>query len=114
MRRIGASLLFCFTVIIASAQDTAQKVPVPYYPYHHPFPPNDFPMVDSSGFVNPKLFQPTVGFGPSILTFYGDVRDKFTPSLSRMGFNLSLSEYVTKSLQLSARAMFGKVAGNER
>ncbi|MBI4932037.1 MAG: SPOR domain-containing protein [Bacteroidetes bacterium] len=100
---------------ICHAQDTT-AAPKPYYPYPPPFPPNDKVILDSSEFVNTKLMQPTIGIGPGILTFYGDVSDKFNiaPSLSRMAYHLSVSEYITRSLMLSARALFGTLAGNER
>ncbi len=58
--------------------------------------------------------QPIIGAGPSMLTFFGDVGDKsFAPSIGRMGFNVSLSEYISRSLLFSARAMYGTLAGNE-
>lgn len=59
---------------------------------------------------------PSLGIGPGILTFYGDVADKWTlaPSLSRLGYHVSVSEYVSKSLMISARAMFGTLGANER
>lgn len=60
--------------------------------------------------------HPTLGFGSGILTFYGDMGDKRTlaPSLSRLGYHISLSEYLTRSLMVSARAMFGTLSANER
>lgn len=115
----------CFLILIyytlylipAFAQDTTKVAPETYYPYPKPFPPNDRPAhIDSSGFVNPKLMQPAIGIGPGILTFYGDVADKWTlaPSLSRLGYHVSVSEYISKQLMISARAMFGTLGANER
>jgi hypothetical protein len=85
------------------------------YPPPKPFPYSHNVPVDSSDYVNPRIFHPVIGIGPGILTFYGDVADKRTlaPSLSRVGYNLSLLEYISRSIMLGARAMFGKVGANE-
>ncbi len=99
----------------AFAQDSA-RIQKPYYPYPHPFPPDYQPKtIDSSGIVNPKLMSPIIGAGPGILTFYGDVADKWTlaPSISRMSYHISLSGYLTRYLMISARAMFGSVGADE-
>lgn len=104
----------CFSVLcfqFSFSQDNNR-----FYPPPKPFSYGHETTVDSSDFVNPRLFHPTLGIGPGILTFYGDVADKWTlaPSLSRLGYNVSLSEYVSRSVMVSARAMFGKVGANER
>jgi len=117
MKRIGIFIFFSSSILIGLAQDTTKPAEEPYYPYPKPFPENDRAVkIDSSAFVNPKLMQPTIGIGPGILTFYGDVADKWTlaPSLSRLGYHISISEYISKSLMISARAMFGTLAANER
>jgi len=98
-------------------QDTTMQIDKPYYPYPHPFPNGNPPgNTDSSGYVNPKFNQPIIGIGPGIFTFYGDVADKYTlaPSVSRLSYHLSVSEYLTRYLMLSARAMVGTLGGNER
>ncbi len=109
-------IFFLFNLFLVSAQDSTQ-VPKPYYPYPKYFPPQGNPSgIDSSDFVNPKLGSPTLGIGPGILTFYGDVADKFSlsPAQSRLGFNLSVSEHLSRSFEISARAMFGSLSGSEK
>ena len=115
MKRLGFFIIFCFSFFFAFGQDINKPVPNSYYPYPHPFPGNYPPVFDSSGFFNPKLLQPSIGVGPGILTFYGDLRDKstFSPSLSRLGYNLSVSEYITRYLIISARGMAGTLGANE-
>lgn len=105
-----------FISALSFAQDPINpEVPVPYYPYPKPFPEQDRPLpIDSSAFANPKLLKPTLGIGPGILTFYGDVRDnKPIPSISRLGYHLSISEYLSRSVILSARALFGTLGASE-
>ncbi|MBI4947167.1 MAG: SPOR domain-containing protein [Bacteroidetes bacterium] len=98
------------------AQETANPSK-PYYPYPLPFPNTGYPLkIDSSSFFHPRLMQPIIGFGPSILTFYGDVSNKssLAPSLSNLGYHLTVSEYIKPYLLFSARAMFGKLRANEQ
>lgn len=110
-----AFIVFFLVSFVSFAQDTTKPADPPYYPYPKPFPEKDRALaVDSSGFFNPRLMQPTLGAGPAILTFFGDVRDaKSVPSISRIGYNLSVSEYLSRSVLLSARAMFGTLGANE-
>src|SRR3990172_6761235 len=118
MRRIGIFIFFSSSILIGLAQDTTKPAEEAYYPYPLPFPEKDRygETIDSSAFVHPKLMQPAIGIGPGILTFYGDVADKWTlaPSMSRLGYHISVSEYISKSLMISARAMFGTLGANER
>ena len=108
-------IAFLFVSFLSLAQDTTKPFDPSYYPYPKPFPEKDRPLaVDSSGFFKPRLMQPILGAGPGILTFFGDVRDaKSVPSISRIGYNLSVSEYLSRSLLFSARAMFGTLGANE-
>jgi len=111
---LSVLVAFC-GVEILHAQDTA-KFEKPYYPYPLPLT-NTYPQkIDSSIFFHPRMMQPIIGFGPGILTFYGDVSDKFTlaPSLSRLGYHLTVSEHLKPYLLLSIRAMFGTLGANER
>jgi len=110
----------CFSVLLLSSYCQVTTVdslnPNAYYKYPLPFPEkNRNNNIDSSGFVNTRLFQPIIGIGPGILTFYGDVSDKkfLSSSLGRIGYNLSVSEYISRSFLISAHALFGTVAANE-
>ena len=111
----GLFILFIFSSLCSFAQDTIKPSNKPYYPHPKPFPPSNPPEdPDSSGFVNPKLMHPILGAGPGILTFFGDIRDnKSIPSISRIGYNLSVSEYLSRSVLFSARAMFGTLGASE-
>ncbi len=110
-------LLFVLTFgTILKGQDTAAFFHKSFYPYSKPFTSGYFTdYIDSAELFNPPLFNPFIGIGPSILTFYGDVTDKkFIPSVkNKIGFNISASEYVKKYLFISARAMFGTVGATE-
>lgn len=111
-----------FIVLILSAlhgrtQDSTH-IPQAHYWYPPPFPPSyPFkPSSDSAGYVIPRMLQPSLGAGPSHLLFMGDVKDKFafSPFADRWGYNLSVSEHVSRSLMISARALFGQVNGSEK
>ncbi|MFB6257460.1 MAG: SPOR domain-containing protein [Flavobacteriales bacterium] len=68
---------------------------------------------DTSGFV----FRPTVGLGTGMLTFYGDVgKDHrfYHPTVSRVGYELKVSNPLTPWLDLGFHVMRGKLAANER
>ena len=108
-------IIFVLFPLLSFAQDTATAPLKRYYLYPNPFPNvNSVVETDSSGFFNPTLLHPIIGVGPSILTFYGDVAGKnTTPAISRLGYNLSVSEYLTRSLLFSARAMFGTLGASE-
>lgn len=107
-------LLFLIS-IVSFGQDTTAPYHKPYYPYPKPFPQENPPgNVDSSAYFNPKLMQPILGAGAGLLTFYGDAGDKRSiPSISRLGYNISVSEYLSRSFLFSARALFGKLGANE-
>lgn len=111
----GIIILFSFLSVLSFAQDTIKPIPTPFYPYPKPFPRENPPgEPDSSEYVRPALMQPIIGVGPGILTFYGDVRNnKSIPSISRIGYNLSISENLSRSVQFSARALFGSLGANE-
>lgn len=68
---------------------------------------------DSNDFV----FRPTLGLGTGMLTFYGDVGKNhrfYHPTVSRVGFDLKLSNPLTEYLDLGFHVMRGKVAASER
>lgn len=68
---------------------------------------------DSSDFV----FRPTVGLGTGMLTFYGDVGKNhrfYHPTVSRVGYELKVSNPLTPYLDLGFHVMRGKLAANER
>ena len=111
-------IFFTFSLLVvlsisSRAQDTT-KIPKPYYPYPLPFPNTGYPVsTDSSIFFHPRMLQPIISIGPGILTYYGNVTEKFTPSISRLGYRLSISEYLKPYILFSASAMFGTLGANE-
>ncbi len=64
----------------------------------------------------PFVFKPTLGLGTGLFSYYGDLYQKHfvNPSLSRIGYELSLSQPVTPYLRVSFYTMFGKLGANER
>jgi len=110
-------LLFFMLFFLASfsQEDTSTaKIPAVYYPRPKPFPEENRSLIeiDSFPFFTPRLMQPILGAGPSILMFSGDVSGK-SSHISRIGYNLSISEYFSRSFLISARATFGTVGANE-
>ena len=62
------------------------------------------------------IFTPTIGLGTGMFSFYGDLYNKHfqAPMVSRMAFDLSLSQPLTDYLQLNFYVLFGKLGANER
>ncbi|MBK7818851.1 MAG: hypothetical protein IPJ60_15905 [Sphingobacteriaceae bacterium] len=77
--------------------------------------------VDSTGsdsaFVSTaEAMKPKVSLGAGRLGFYGDLYSKNfqSPLTARWGFDLNLSQRLTRYLQLNFNVMFGKLGANER
>ncbi|MBP9069038.1 MAG: hypothetical protein KBG47_05990 [Bacteroidia bacterium] len=77
--------------------------------------------VDSTGadsaFVSTaQAMKPKVSLGAGRLGFYGDLYSKNfqSPLTARWGFDLNLSQRLTRYLQLNFNVMFGKLGANER
>ncbi len=62
------------------------------------------------------VFKPTIGLGMGNLSFFGDLYTKHfqKPSVSRLGYELHLSQPLTEAFQLNFYVMFGKLGANER
>ncbi|MFI5142180.1 MAG: hypothetical protein ACHQII_07470, partial [Bacteroidia bacterium] len=64
------------------------------------------------------VFKPTIGLGAGTLSYFGNIYPKGqqfqSMTQSRIGFDLNLSQPITKSLYLNFYAMFGKLGANER
>lgn len=65
---------------------------------------------------NELIITPTIGLGAGVFSFYGDLyRKKFqAPMVSRVAYDLSVSQPVTDYLQLNFYVLFGKLGANER
>ncbi len=61
-------------------------------------------------------YLPSIGFGPGLMTFLGDVKSKKTdqPIRYRMGYGLNLSKEITPFLEASLFALSGDLYGNRR
>jgi hypothetical protein len=64
------------------------------------------------------VFKPTIGLGAGTLSYFGNIYPKGQQfqsiTQSRLGYNLNLSQPLTKSLSLNFYVMFGKLGANER
>lgn len=61
-------------------------------------------------------FQPAIGLGTGMLSFYGDLYQKhfISPQVSRIGYEFSFSQPLNPSLRVGLYAMAGKLGANER
>lgn len=71
---------------------------------------------DSMFVSTAQAMKPKVALGAGRLGFYGDLYSKNfqSPLTSRWAFDLSLSQRLTRYLQLNFNVMFGKLGANER
>lgn len=73
----------------------------------------DYIAENEAGFI----FRPTLGLGIGAFTFKGDVghyHKGFHPLVSRMGYNLLLSNPLTKEIDLNFYTIFGTISSSER
>lgn len=71
---------------------------------------------DSAFVSTAQAMKPKVSLGAGRLGFYGDLYSKNfqSPLTARWGFDLNLSQRLTRYLQLNFNVMFGKLGANER
>jgi hypothetical protein len=62
------------------------------------------------------IFKPAIGLGTGMFSFYGDLYNKHfqAPMVSRIGYELNVSQRFTDDLQFNFYALFGKLGANER
>lgn len=62
------------------------------------------------------IFKPTIGLGTGMFSFYGDIYNKHfqAPMVSRIGYELNVSQYLTDYLQMNFYVLFGRLGANER
>ncbi len=62
------------------------------------------------------IYKPTVGFGVGMLSYYGDLYSKHAQpfSTSRIGYELIISQPLSKSFHLNFYGLAGKLEANER
>jgi len=71
---------------------------------------------DSAFVSTAQAMKPKVSLGAGRLGFYGDLYSKNfqSPLTARWGFDLNLSQRLSRYLQLNFNVMFGKLGANER
>src|SRR4051812_30596125 len=64
---------------------------------------------------NEFVFKPTIGLGTGMFSFYGDTYNKHfqSPSLSRIGYDLTVSQRMTDYLLMNFYVLFGQLGANE-
>ena len=62
------------------------------------------------------VFKPAIGLGTGMFSFYGDLYEKHfqAPMVSRIGYDLNVSQRFTNYLQFNFYVLFGKLGANER
>lgn len=71
-------------------------------------------LLDTINYTDQKL-KPKVALGSGLLAFHGDLYKKHfqSPLTSRPGFDLNVSQRLTRYLQLNFNVLFGKLGANE-
>lgn len=62
------------------------------------------------------VFKPTLGLGTGLFSFYGDIYSKHfqNPSVSRIAYELNVSQRFTDYLNFNFYVLFGQLGANER
>ncbi len=62
------------------------------------------------------IITPTIGLGTGMFSFYGDLYNKHfqAPMVSRLAFDLNVSQPINEYLRLNFYVLFGKLGANER
>jgi len=62
------------------------------------------------------IFKPSIGLGTGMFSFYGDLYEKHfqAPMVSRIGYDLNVSQRFNDYLQFNFYVLFGKLGANER
>ncbi len=101
-------LLYC-NFSLAQESDSANYKPIAAIP------------TDTSKTINTKLkgnfsAPPTIGLGTGLFSFYGDVYSKHfqSPTVSRIAYDLSVSQQISENFQFNFYVLFGKLGANER
>jgi cell division septation protein DedD len=83
--------------------------------------PADSASKETNAPVEPKsktgfVFKPTLGIGTGMFSFYGDLYAKNfqNPSVSRIAYDLIVSQRFTEYLQFNFYVLFGQLGANER
>lgn len=62
------------------------------------------------------IISPTIGFGVGMFSFFGDLYSKHlqSPMVSRIAYDLSVSQKISDHFQLNFNVLYGKLGANER
>jgi hypothetical protein len=112
--RLKSFLFFIFigTLTYAQTSDTTSpQTPTPTYtsPYTSP---SSAASSESTEFI----FKPTIGLGTGMFSFFGDIYQKHfqSPQVSRIGYELNVSQAINSYLQLNFNVLSGHLGANER
>ncbi|MBI3509128.1 MAG: hypothetical protein HY064_00575 [Bacteroidetes bacterium] len=63
----------------------------------------------------PLVFNPTIGVGTGLMSYYGDLYSKHlvSPSVSRVGYQVIIQQAITPCLRFGFYSIFGKLGANE-
>ena len=103
IKGIKITLLFFFLLTISYAQS-------------HETVSSDSTTNNHSSQKQETIYKPSIGLGTGMFSFYGDLYTKHfqAPMVSRIGYELSVSQKFTDYLQFNFYALFGKLGANER
>jgi hypothetical protein len=112
--RLKSFLFFIFIGTLTYAQTgdtTSPQTPTPTYtsPYTSPA---SAASTESTEFI----FKPTIGLGAGMFSFFGDMYQKHfqSPQVSRIGYELNVSQAINSYLQLNLNVLSGNLGANER
>jgi len=71
-------------------------------------PPKETPTGDK------KIEKPTIGLGIGLLSYYGGIYGFQSPLTSRIGYDITVSQRMTKSLRVNFNFLFGQLGDNNR
>jgi hypothetical protein len=108
----GIKLLFISTVLSAVSFAQSGETVSGDSTAANPSPEAAAPKAEEHEFI----FKPAIGLGTGMFSFYGDLYDKHfqAPMVSRIGYDLNVSQRFTDYLQFNFYALFGKLGANER
>lgn len=101
---VSAAFILLFSTAPLNAQTDTSSITLPHT--------QELPKPKPKPFV----FKPTLGLGTGMFSVFGDLYQKhaISPSVSRVGFELSLSQPINPYLRFGFYTMFGKLGANER
>jgi hypothetical protein len=104
--------IFLGTLTYAQTSDTTSpQTATPVYTS-----PYTSPSSATSSEPTEFIFKPTIGLGAGMFSFFGDMYEKHfqSPQISRIGYELTVSQAINSYLQLQFNVLSGSLGANER